>query len=89
MQRGPSPDYAIFLHQFKTVFDYPIQGQSSGQLLLKLRQEHESTIDYSMHFCILAADSSWNNPALIMLHRHGLSPELQRKQGKPMLKAML
>lgn len=64
------------LTKFKQVFDHPDQGQSSSQQLLKLRQGNESAADYSIHFRILAADSGWNNEALIIVFCNGLTPAL-------------
>lgn len=71
--------YSLFLQQFKTVFYHPYQGQSSSQLLLKFHQGLESAVEYSIRFHILAADSGWNDPALITLFHDGLSAELQGK----------
>lgn len=57
-----------FKQQFCAVFEHPNQGQSSSQQLLRLHQGNTSIANYSITFCILAADSSF---------RDGLSTEVQ------------
>lgn len=45
--------------------------------MLKLRQGSDSAADFAIHFCILAAESGWNDVALTNVFRNGLIPKLQ------------
>lgn len=70
-------DYAAFLQEFWDVFDHPSQGRSGAQKLLRLRQGDASVADYAIEFLILAADSGWNESALLARFRKGLNPDIQ------------
>lgn len=65
------------MQQFQQVFDHADQGQSSTQRLTQLHQGGSLVADYSITFCILTANSSWTEPALLALFRDGLNPEIQ------------
>lgn len=45
--------------------------------MLKLCQGSDSAADFAIHFCILAAESGWNDVALTNVFRNGLIPKLQ------------
>ena len=59
------------------VFDRSAIGQEAAKRLLKLRQELGSAADYAITFRTLAADSGWNEPALISAFYDGLSDLLK------------
>lgn len=79
--------YEELLWQFQGVFDHPDQGQSSSQSLLTFHQGTFSVWDISENVCIFAAESGWNEPAMITLFNNGLNPPIQmelvcRDEGK-------
>uniref|UniRef100_A0A3B1J024 ribonuclease H n=1 Tax=Astyanax mexicanus TaxID=7994 RepID=A0A3B1J024_ASTMX len=71
--------YDTFLSIFRSVFDHTRYGQSSGELLISLKQGKLSVAAFALEFRTLAASSGWNDPALISMFRHGLNPEIQRE----------
>lgn len=72
-----SSSYKAFIKEFQAIVDHPDHGQSSTQRLLCLHQSSSSVADYLIRFCILAAVSGWNEPALMPLFRKGLNSEIQ------------
>lgn len=77
-------DYPWFLQWFKTVFDHPDQGRSSGRQLLKLHQGSNSAdfadfeaADFAIQFCILTAETGWNDAVFIEVFCTMLNLELQ------------
>lgn len=71
------PEYTACQAKFKTDFDYPDHGRTSGSRLLTLKQGNYLAAEYSIKFQILPAKSGWNEPILAAVYRKGLSPELQ------------
>ena len=65
------------MKELKKVFDHPVQGAVAVSRLFSLRQGLQSAAEYAIEFRILAAESSWNEPALVSLFRWGLSERLQ------------
>ncbi|XP_062418964.1 uncharacterized protein LOC134131237 [Pungitius pungitius] len=66
-----------FQAQFKEVFDHPITGKTTGDLLCEIRQGSQTVSDYALRFRTLAAGSGWSETALLTIYRRGLRPELQ------------
>lgn len=59
------------------VFDQIDTGQEAAKLLLSLRQGRGTVADYAISFRTLAADSGWNEPALVSAFLNGLSEPLK------------
>ena len=70
-------NYTNFHEEMLRVFDRSAVGQEAAKRLLKLRQELGSAADYAITFRTLAADSGWNEPALISAFYDGLSDVLK------------
>lgn len=67
-------DYRLFVQRFRAVFN---QGWSSSQRLLRLRQGSDAAADYAIQFWVLAAESGWNDSALINVFCNGLKLKFQ------------
>ena len=59
------------------VFDQSLVGQEAAKRLLRLRQGLGSAADYAITFRTLAADSGWDEQALISVFYDGLSDALK------------
>ncbi|KAB5579656.1 hypothetical protein PHYPO_G00197480 [Pangasianodon hypophthalmus] len=59
------------------LFEYPAGGRDVAVQLLELRQGTKPAADYAVKFRTLAAQSGWNDPALLAVFREGLCPALQ------------
>lgn len=70
-------NYVVSIQELRDVFDHPDQGRSGVQKLLHLRQGNASIAEHSIEFCILANDSSWNEPALLARFHEGRHPDIQ------------
>ena len=69
--------YTAFVHHFKEVFDAPPGDTSKQVLLLRLRQGRTPILEYTLQFRTLAAESGWNEAALLTVFRQGLEPTLR------------
>ncbi|KAL6485196.1 hypothetical protein MHYP_G00072410 [Metynnis hypsauchen] len=69
--------YASFEHQFKEVFDHSGTGKDPGKQLLHLKQGNSMTLDFSLTFHTLAAESGWDDQALKTVYRNGLNEQLK------------
>lgn len=73
---GARPDtlpFDTFLSRFKQIFDRPDHAGCAGDKLFTLRQGNRSVADFAVDFGILAAESGWNEPALLCAFRRGLN----------------
>lgn len=61
---GGHINYCTFVFLLKKVFDHLIQGQKATRLLLNISQGLQSVADFPLKFCILAAESGWDQVAL-------------------------
>ncbi|XP_061822144.1 uncharacterized protein [Nerophis lumbriciformis] len=68
---GLSTNFATFLSEFQAVFDHPANGGDVASRLHSLQQGSHSVAGYTLEFRTLAADSGWDNKAL-------LSPNVSR-----------
>lgn len=59
------------------MFEHPAEGKEPGELLLSLRQGGSSAADYTLSFCTLAAQTSWEDGPLKLLYCKGLNTDLQ------------
>lgn len=77
-KQGPDcSDFNLFSENMLRVFDQTFSGQEAARKLLNLRQGRNSVADYAISFRTLAADSGWNEPALISSFINGLSEALK------------
>lgn len=67
--------YKAFLRQFQAVFDHP--GRTSKQRQLSVQQCSFTVAEYALDFQIVAADSGWDEPALLAVFCHGHNLVLQ------------
>ena len=58
-------------------FDPLSSSREKAQELSTMKQGKDSVCDYVIHFCMLAAESGWNNTALYDIFLKGLSPAIQ------------
>lgn len=65
--------YALFVEEFKRVFDHPVSGRESSRQLLTLKQGSRSTADFAIEFRTIASSSGWNDEALMACFQGGLS----------------
>ncbi|XDV31030.1 hypothetical protein PO909_033807 [Leuciscus waleckii] len=65
--------YALFVEEFKRVFDHPVSGRESSRQLLTLKQGSCSTADFAIEFRTIASGSGWNDEALMACFQGGLS----------------
>ncbi len=65
--------YALFVEEFKRVFDHPVSGRESSRQLLTLKQGSRSTVDFAIEFRTIASGSGWNDEALMACFQGGLS----------------
>ena len=72
-----STDYSQFKSEFRAVFDHPADGQDASSRLLVIRQGSRSVAQYTLEFRILAAESRWNDQALLSVFRKGLSDSIK------------
>ena len=59
------------------IFDQSASGQEAAKKLLLLRQGKDRLSDYAISFRTLAAESGWNETALVTTFLHGLSDSLK------------
>lgn len=68
--------YALFVEEFKKVFDQSVQSLEGSSQLLPLKQGSRSVANYSIEFCELAVQSGWNDTALRGMFIKGLTEQL-------------
>ncbi|KAK3569841.1 hypothetical protein QTP86_005854 [Hemibagrus guttatus] len=61
----------------REVFEYPARGRDISVQLMELRQGTDTAADYAIKFRTLAAQSGWNEIALLAVFWEGLQPSLQ------------
>lgn len=66
----------LFLVTFKQNFQSTTPGREAAKVLITLKQGKRSVIDYAIEFRTIAADSGWNQPALVDASLNGLSETL-------------
>ena len=54
-----------FTAEMRKVFDHPVRGKEAGKRLLSLRQGSGSVANCAIDFRILAAESGWDDMALL------------------------
>lgn len=67
----------LFIKTFTLVFQTVTPGREAARALVGLRQGRRSVFDYAIEFRTLAADSGWNQPALVDAFYNGLSEMLK------------
>lgn len=77
-RQGPEcSDVKLFTDNMLKVFDQTAVGQEAAKRLLRLEQGNSSVSDYAITFRTLAAESGWNQTALISVFLNGLSDSLK------------
>ncbi|CAL9685258.1 unnamed protein product [Knipowitschia caucasica] len=66
-----------FIKSFTQVFQHISPGREAARALVSLRQGRRRASDYATEFRTLAAESEWNQSALIDAFLHGLSSTLK------------
>ncbi|KAI2663508.1 Transposon Tf2-9 polyprotein [Labeo rohita] len=74
LDRPAFPSFAVFLQQFKAVFQ---PSSEAGEQIYQLRQGRRTAAEYALDFRTLAAQSGWNDGPLKLHYRQGLRPDLQ------------
>lgn len=69
--------YTWFVAELRRVFDHPIGGREAASRLLRMRQGTRSAADYAVEFRTLAAESHWDEEALLATFLHGLTEVLK------------
>ena len=72
-----SSRYDQFIQEFRLVFDHPLDGADSASKLLTITQGSRSVADYAVEFRILAAESRWDDAALMCAFRRGLNDSVK------------
>lgn len=62
-----------FVRKFERIFDRPNHAGCASDRLFSLRQGERSVAEYAIEFGTLAAESGWNELALLNAFRQGLS----------------
>lgn len=62
--------YTAFSAELKRIYDHPIQGQNTGQWLMKLQQGRQSICDFVNLFQGLAVKCGWKSSALTTAFRN-------------------
>lgn len=62
---------------FIEVFNHPAASCKAGNRSCEIQQERRSAADYALEFRTLAANSGWNDAALLTMQQRGLRPEFQ------------
>lgn len=66
-----------FIKRFERVFDRPDYAGCAGDRLFTLRQGARSVAEFVVEFETLAAESGWNEPALLCAFRRGLNDQVR------------
>ena len=72
-----SSQYELFIKEFRLVFDHSADGVNSASKLLTISQGSRSVADYAVEFRILAAESRWDDVALMCAFRRGLNDSIK------------
>ena len=76
--QGPEcSNIILFIKDMLRIFDQSASGQEAAKNLLLLRQGKDRVSDYAISFRTLAAESGWNETALITTFVSGLSDSLK------------
>ena len=70
-------NYNSFCSEFRSIFDHPTRALHAAGRLHHIRQGTRSVSEYAIDFRILAADSGFNDLALQVAFREGLSEGLK------------
>lgn len=65
--------YSEFTKEMRKIFDHPLKGKEASKRLLSLNQGSSSVSQYAIDFCILAAESGWDDTALQGVFMRGLT----------------
>ena len=72
-----SLSFKDFEGRFREVFDHPSREGDAASRLMRLKQGNRTVSDYAVDFWTLAADSRWNDPALIAVFTNGLNDQIK------------
>ena len=72
-----SSNLELFLQEFRSAFDHHPGGADAAGRLHTLSQGSCSVAEYTLEFRTLAADSRWDDAALLSAYRRGLSEEIK------------
>ena len=67
----------LFSKALTQIFQHTTPGREAARALVRLRQGRGRVVDYAIEFRTLAAESSWNPPALFDAFLEGLSESLK------------
>ncbi|KAL0152827.1 hypothetical protein M9458_051867, partial [Cirrhinus mrigala] len=77
LDRPAFPSFAVFLQQFRAVFQPSSESGEAGERIYQLQQGRRTAAEYALDFRTLAAQSGWNDGPLKLHYRRGLRPDLQ------------
>ncbi|XP_061605724.1 uncharacterized protein fbxw9 isoform X2 [Phyllopteryx taeniolatus] len=69
--------WAFFVKTMEQIFEFSTPDREAARSLVTLQQGKRRVSDYAIEFCILAAESQWNNQALLDAFFQGLSPAVK------------
>lgn len=69
--------FPLFVKTFTQIFQTVAPGREAAKALVAMRQGRRSVTDYAIKFRTLAADSGWNQPALVDAFFNGLSERVK------------
>lgn len=69
--------YVGFINEMKRVFDHPVKGRDAANRLFSIRQGARSVAEFALDFRTLAAESGWNEEALVGAFCRGLNENLK------------
>ena len=69
--------YVAFTNVMRKTFDHPVKGRDAGNRLLSIRQGARSVAEFALDFRTLAAESGWNEEALLGAFYKGLNENLK------------
>lgn len=67
----------LFTETLKKIFDHTTPSREAARALVHLKQNQRRVADYAIEFRTLAADSGWNELALLDAFLHGLSDSVK------------
>ena len=66
-----------FTDTMSRVFDHSSPAREASRMLMQIKQHNRPVTDYAIEFRTLAADSGWNDPALIDAFMNGLTDSIK------------
>lgn len=70
------PSYEQFVTLFCRIFDHAPKGREVSTGLLSIKLHNCRVVEYDLEFCALAAESGWNESALMAIFPQGFKDNL-------------